>query len=175
MMSSHAHTPLISSGAVFSEDRKYRYRLWRVWDEELPRVLFVMLNPSIADEQREDPTLRRCLGFARSWGFGGLYVGNLFAYVSSRPDDLFGAGDPLGRDNNDHLSAMISECSQLICAWGNAPVIKRLGGIPDWKVLRQAGLYCIRRSKNGFPCHPLYQAITSFPLPYAFNSERTVH
>src|SRR5207237_5457574 len=68
------------SGASFSRDRRYRYRLWRRWDAARPVVAFVMVNPSTADAGRDDPTIRRCIGFARSWGYGRLEVVDLFAY-----------------------------------------------------------------------------------------------
>ncbi|TMF61888.1 MAG: DUF1643 domain-containing protein, partial [Chloroflexi bacterium] len=73
-------TPAAVRGATFSADRRYRYRLWRRWDGARPVVAFVMLNPSTADARRDDPTIRRCIGFAKSWGFGGVEVVNLFAY-----------------------------------------------------------------------------------------------
>ena len=81
---------LTASGAVFSPCERYRYKLWRVWDPARPLgcVMFLMLNPSTATDTEDDPTIRRCIGYARSWGYGGLYVGNLFAYRATDPADL---------------------------------------------------------------------------------------
>ena len=67
------------NGAIISDCGKYRYQLWRKWDPSLPVVLFIMLNPSQADASEDDPTIRRCINYAKSWGYGGIYVGNLFA------------------------------------------------------------------------------------------------
>ena len=75
-------------GAIISKDKKHRYRLWRIWDDSLPKALFIMLNPSTADVMLDDPTIRRCIGFAKSWGYGGIYVGNIFSLRSSNPKDL---------------------------------------------------------------------------------------
>ena len=73
------------SGADFSECGRYRYKLWRTWDDIRPVVMFIMLNPSTADATADDPTIRRCIGFARAWGYGGVRVGNLFAWRTPYP------------------------------------------------------------------------------------------
>ena len=84
--------------AIFSGDRRYRYLLIRRVGTSQSRVLFIMLNPSAADEVRDDPTIRRCIGFARDWGFGLLEVVNLFALMSTNPKTLLDAEDPVGPD-----------------------------------------------------------------------------
>lgn len=81
----------------------YRYNLWRVWDEQLPRVLWVMLNPSTADASQSDPTLRRILDFSKQWGYGSLEVVNLYAWRSPDPKTLLSASDPVGSFNNQHI------------------------------------------------------------------------
>ena len=90
---------LTRTGAVFSPCGRYRYKLWRVWDPDLPLgcVMFLMLNPSTATDAEDDPTIRRCIGYARSWGYGGLYVGNLFAYRATDPTALQRVDHPLVR------------------------------------------------------------------------------
>ena len=96
----------MTSGATFSDDGVYRYRLWREWDADLPSCLFIMLNPSTADATQDDPTIRRCIDYARRWGFGRLEVGNLFALRSTDPKALYAADDPVGPDNDDALMEM---------------------------------------------------------------------
>jgi hypothetical protein len=155
------------SGAVFSGDRKYRYRLWRIWDASLPAVLFVMLNPSQADEHRDDPTLRRIMGFARNWGYGGVYVGNLFPLVSPYPSDLLKASRPRGRKNEQHLIAMLQQTELLICAWGNASVLKALPYRKGSAVLRQRPAFCLGLNKGGTPRHPLYLRSDAKPIPFS--------
>lgn len=157
---------LMERGAVFSRDRKYRYRLWRIWDASLPSVLFVMLNPSHADERRDDPTLRRVMGFAREWGYGGVYVGNLFTLVSPYPSDLLKASRPRGRKNEEHLSTMLGQTELLVCAWGNATI---LNALPNWKssvVCRNAPACCLGLNRNGTPRHPLYLRSGQRPQPF---------
>ena len=110
--------PLISQGARFSDDRVYRYSLWRCWNPSQPYVMFVGLNPSTADEKDDDPTIRRCIGFCKSWGFGGLYMLNLFALRSTDPKLLKSHTDPVGADNNRALSMYAEASAWVIAAWG---------------------------------------------------------
>src|SRR5688572_14020794 len=80
--------------------------------------MFVGLNPSIADEENDDRTVRRCMGFARAWGFGGLLMANLFAWVATNPRELRGQGDPVGPANDEHLAAMAKQAALVVAAWG---------------------------------------------------------
>lgn len=77
----------MKTGANLSECRRYRFSLWRIWDEALPYALFIGLNPSTADETANDPTITRCINFAKDWGYGGIYMANLFAYRATDPSE----------------------------------------------------------------------------------------
>ena len=110
----------MTGDAILSDDRVYRYMLERTWDCRKERVLFVMLNPSTADEEEDDPTITRCLGFATRWGFGSLVVGNLFALRSPNPRELFQHSDPLGPDNDYHLQRLAEECKTIVTSWGSS-------------------------------------------------------
>ena len=88
--------------AIISQDDKYRYQLSRIWEEEKPKVLFIMLNPSTADADVDDPTIRRVVNFAKSWGYGGVFVGNLYAFRSTDPKGLRYIDNPVGEDNIGH-------------------------------------------------------------------------
>ena len=116
-------------GATFSADRRYRYRLWREWDRSRAVVAFVMLNPSTADASRDDPTIRRCIGFARAWGFGGVEVANLFALRATDPRHLRGVPDPVGPRNARSLKLALAHASLVVVAWGADPFARpvRLG------------------------------------------------
>ena len=94
----------IEKGAQFSPCKKYRYALWRTWNQDDGHVMFIGLNPSTADEFTDDPTERRCMGFARRWGFGGIYMMNLFAFRATNPLDLLFQHDPTGSENNQMLN-----------------------------------------------------------------------
>lgn len=144
---------MILSSAVFSEDRVYRYVLWRIWDGKKPIVNFIGLNPSTADETKDDPTMRRCIGFAKSWGYGGFYMTNLFGYKATKPEDLRKASDPVGIDNNKWLLEIEEKVEKVIFAWGvNGAYLNR-----DKQVLAliKKGHY-LELSKAGYPKHPLY-------------------
>src|SRR5437667_3282192 len=93
----------IEYGAIFDVNGLYRYSLWRAWSVYHPRIAFILLNPSTADEQKNDPTIRRCMGFARAWNFGSMEVVNLFAYMATDYRELFQVSDPVGAENNRFL------------------------------------------------------------------------
>lgn len=100
-------------------NQEYRYTLWRIWDDSLPYVQFIGLNPSTADEHKDDPTIRRCVGFARSWGYGAICMTNLFAWRDTKPEHMKKAIDPIGPENDSWLVAAAQEAGLKIAAWGN--------------------------------------------------------
>ncbi len=152
------HQPLKPDGCY---EATYRYRLDRAW-EAGARAVFIMLNPSTADETRDDPTIRRCTGFAKVFGCGGLVVVNLYAMRATRPADLFaaeGAGvDIIGPENDAVLRAVIADCDgPVIAAWG---AYNRVGARAEVVrgIVEDGGrtLECMGLSKHGHPRHPLY-------------------
>lgn len=142
--------------AIISDCGKYRYELSRIWDESKPKVLFIMLNPSTADADIDDPTIRRCIGFAKSWGFGGLYVGNLFAFRSPNPKDLLTEDNPVGKMNCYHLNSMSLKCDMVVCAWGNKPILNKMKAKMPLIYDKASKRHYIELSKDGTPKHPLY-------------------
>jgi hypothetical protein len=154
----------MQTGATFDSTETYRYSLWRTWNEHAPRVGFVMLNPSRADAQVDDPTIRRCIGFARSWGFGGLDVVNLFAYRTTHPQELSQVEHPIGEETDAYLIGLGDRVDRIILAWGNWG---------SWQGRdRQAltlltstkpNLHCLGMTKLGQPKHPLYLKKTLVP------------
>jgi Uncharacterized protein conserved in bacteria len=152
---------LLARDATISEDGKYRYRLSRHWDDGKPEATFVMLNPSTADAYEDDSTIRKCMGFARRWGMGGIYVGNLFAFRATDPKDMKRAADPVGPENYDHLAWICERASKnggiTICAWGaNGSHMNQertfLGWLERWSIAPMA----LRLTAKGKPEHPLY-------------------
>jgi hypothetical protein len=139
--------------AAFSRCGTYRYALWRDWDEGAPTVLFIALNPSTADHRRDDPTIRRCMGFARDWGFGRLVVANLFAYRTSEPARLRLADAPIGPRNDRWLGRLASDASLVLAAWGiHGDYLDRAEQVRS----RLPGLHCLGTTMGGSPRHPLY-------------------
>lgn len=155
------HTaPPARSAAVISTCKRYRYRLSRHWDAALPLCAFVMLNPSTADGTRDDPTIRRCVGFARAWGCGGLVVVNLFAFRSPRPSDLAIVPDPVGPENDTHVLDVCQDAAIVVAAWGAEPVARdRAEHVVQ--LLAGVRLECLGKTKGGFPRHPLYVPTTA--------------
>lgn len=142
-----------NNGASFSECRRYRYSLWRIWDKEKPLVMFIGLNPSTAKEDADDPTIRRVKAFAASWGFGGVYMMNLFSYVTPYPAQLMHYEDPVDGANDFQLKQIGKLCSEIIFAWGSFPEAKHrakevIAMFPDAKALIL--------NNDGSPRHPLY-------------------
>lgn len=143
--------------AEISDCGLYRYMLRRVWDPELGLVHWIMLNPSTADASFDDPTIRRCMAFARAWGYGGIYVSNLFAYRTTDPSLLPLLNEAcVGPDNDKWIE--LGVCWPLIvCAWGANPrAAVRAKHVV--KMLRDAGAdpRCLGTTKDGHPRHPLY-------------------
>lgn len=151
--------------AIISKDKIYRYKLSRTWDSTKPTILFIGLNPSIADENIDDPTITRCINFAKDWGYGTLLMANLFAFRSTYPKDIYLIDDPIGKDNDHYLLECVTQSDLIVACWGNngtymnrEKVITEL--IPN--------LYCLQKNKNGTPHHPLRPPRNIHPLPFNF-------
>ncbi|SUN81106.1 Uncharacterized protein conserved in bacteria [Streptococcus milleri] len=151
--------------AIISKDKIYRYKLSRTWDSTKPTILFIGLNPSIADENIDDPTITRCINFAKDWGYGTLLMANLFAFRSTYPKDIYLIDDPIGKDNDHYLLECVTQSDLIVACWGNngtymnrEKVIKEL--VPN--------LYCLQKNKNGTPHHPLRLPRNIDPVPFNF-------
>ena len=143
-----------ASSAVLSDCGRYRYRLDRKWSDG-PAMCFVMLNPSTADADIDDPTIRRCIGFAKREGCGALVVVNLFNFRSTRPEDMADADNPEGDDADLRLLEAIEEIDgPLIAAWGAHWMAKDRAA----HVTAMIGIHmvCLGKTKDGHPRHPLY-------------------
>ena len=149
------------SKAVISNCDKYRYELHREWDKDKEKVLFIMLNPSTADAHRNDLTTRRCMNFAKKWGYGGISIGNIYPYRTKKPKHLrqwmkmrFEEDYPEANDLNiSHVKAMANEADLIVCAWGG-----NHKGIPDWvsDIDSKMGLHYLELCDDGVtPKHPL--------------------
>lgn len=149
--------------AVFSPCRTWRYELWRRWNEGLSTCVFVGLNPSTADETVDDPTIRRCVNYAREWGFGSFCMLNLFAFRATDPGWMKEQADPIGPDNDVTLESVCANAGLVVAAWGvhgthrgrDRDVVER-GLLGDYAVLDV--------TKDGHPSHPLYLPKTLVPL-----------
>lgn len=147
----------IQSSAVLSPCRTYRYELWRKWgdllDDGAGYAMFVGLNPSTADETEDDPTIRRCMAFAKAWGYSGLCMTNLFAFRATDPSEMMAAYNPVGPGNDEHLTKCADSAGIVVAAWGvNGTFMDR-----DTKVKALLpNLYYLRLTKAGHPGHPLY-------------------
>lgn len=143
----------MKKSAIFSDCRSYRYVLRRSWDDGLPPLVVIGLNPSTADETVDDPTIRRCIGFAKRESYGGLVMLNLFAFRATDPRELTLAVDPVGPDNDRWLGEETLE-HNVLCAWGAHHMAD---GRESW--LRRSFVrnwMCLGKTKNGAPRHPLY-------------------
>lgn len=151
--------------AALSDDGVYRYMLGRIWDESLPKVGFIMLNPSTADADNDDPTIRRCIGFAKEWGYGGLYVTNLFAFRATNPKELLIAKNPTENTVNEnrlYIDEMVLRCDKVICAWGNSPIKSEM----KLPLFKDEKFHYLELTKDGNPKHPLYLKKDLKPVRY---------
>jgi len=174
---------MIERKTIFSPCRLYRYTLWREWSAPTPLLyhtpdphldyhpgkhdqylMVIGLNPSTADETRDDPTIRRCIGFAKQWGFGALCMTNLFAFRATDPRKMMGMKKPIGEENDRWLAACAREAGLVLAAWGcNGGFMGR-----STEVLKLVdNLHCLHETKDGFPQHPLYVRSDKQPLSYS--------
>ena len=154
-------------GAAFSPCRTYRYDLWRVWSPRGGKVAFIGLNPSTADEYTNDPTIRRCIGFAKKWGYGGMHMLNIFAYRATDPKVLKQWPTPAGPENDRFLYEIAKSSDLVVCAWGShGEYLDR--GVEVAQYLTRSGimLHCLKKTKGGHPGHPLYLRGDLEPFPY---------
>lgn len=151
----------VEKKATISECGRYRYDLWRTWGVG-PHVTFIMLNPSTADHEQDDPTIRKCIKFAKQWGFSGLVVVNLFAYRATDPKDLWKAEDPIGPLNDLYIESH-AFCGVTVAGWGAKPKVKARA---DEVCGRLKNLRTIRLTKDGYPEHPLFLPSDLQPFPW---------
>jgi hypothetical protein len=161
-------TNICTGGALFDDARVYRYRLWREWAPGAVRILWIMLNPSTADEVELDPTIRRCVGFTKRWGYGGIEICNIFALRSTDPLDLYGGWiDPIGRGNDETILSACKEASLIMAAWGvHGEFFNRGKAVEELLVNHGYEMKCLGTTKAGFPRHPLYVRGDTKPIPH---------
>lgn len=152
------------STAEYSDCEKYRYTLTRVWDEAGRKAAFIMLNPSTATEVQNDPTVERCERRARTLGFGGFRVTNIFAWRDTDPRKMRAAADPVGPENDAAIAGACDWADQIIAAWGaHGEHLER--GAKVETLLRNSGreIFHLGLTKAGHPKHPLYIAYAQQP------------
>lgn len=160
----------------FSMCRRYRYTLWREWEpvgdwmfdprpesEQRKYLMVIGLNPSIADETRDDQTIRRCIDFAKRWGFGALCMTNLFAWRDTKPAGMKRADDPVGPDNDHWLFEMSIRSGMILAAWGaHGAHLGRASTVK--KLLADRTIRCLKLNDDGSPGHPLYIPANTVPI-----------
>lgn len=159
---------LSMSGATFSACNRYRYVLWREWGSG-PWCNFIMLNPSTADAEVNDPTIERCVRRAQTLGCGALYVTNAFALRSTDPKALYAEADPVGPENDEAIRRTIGLCSLIICGWGEHCEKVRKGRADQIvAMIRHDGREpkALAINSSGAPKHPLYVGYAVQPQPF---------
>jgi hypothetical protein len=142
----------IGIGAEFGQGRKYRYCLWRIWDLSKPRVMFVGLNPSTANENKNDNTITKVIKIAKNNGFGGIYMTNLFPFVTAYPTEL-NCNYESNAINDEWLEKIYDKCSKVVFCWGNF----KSAATRSREVMKLfVHPMCLAQNKNGSPKHPLY-------------------
>ena len=164
-----AHAPA-STSATFSPCGVYRYTLGRRWDDGDGHIAYVMLNPSTADAEQDDPTIRRCIGFARSWGYSTFTATNIFALRSTDASGLGSVEDPIGAGNARAIRRAVGAADLTILAWGTS--IRHVEARILGRALRAVARACAGRptacfglTKHGHPRHPLYVRGDTAPVP----------
>lgn len=157
----------MESNVSFDETKTYRYALERNWDETKGRVLFIMLNPSSADDMSEDRTSKRCLDFAKTLGYGSLEIVNLFAYIATDRKQLLAVEKEvaIGPENENYVIRALNRADMILAAWGeNCKYHRR-----DKDIQALFGgyhIHCLGKTRQGFPRHPLYLSRDTQPIDY---------
>lgn len=159
---------MIERNTIFSQDRIYRYTLWREFEREILPILvhperqdkfvqFIGLNPSTADETLDDPTIRRCCGFAKAWGYGAICMTNLFAFRATQPKDMKAYNVPIGHENQDWILRIGKEAGLIIAAWGKDGCFKNQdANIKQLLRINKLPHFHLGLNGDGSPKHPLY-------------------
>lgn len=162
----------LGDGAALSPCWRYRYLLWRIWDQSLPIWSFGMLNPSTADHLRDDPTISRCVNRAKRAGAGGLVVWNLFAWRDTQPAAMMAASDPIGPRNDVAIRVAVANSDLNIAAWGaHGSHLNRDEAVMAMLSAEGIALSALAFTADGQPRHPLYLAATVQPRAWTY-SER---
>lgn len=155
-----------TSSAVFSPCRKWRYELWRRW-EEGPYCMFLCLNPSTADETVDDPTVRRCIRYSQAWGYSAFVMTNIFAWRDTDPADMKKAADPIGPENDVTLKRLAAAAGVVVAGWGNhGDHLGRSDQVRDMI----PNLHYLKLTGKGQPNHPLYLKKDLIPIPWKKNT-----
>ena len=161
----------MTRNAVLSACGLYRYSLGRSWGYGGRTALWVMLNPSTADAEQDDATIRRCIGFSRAWGYDGLRVVNLLAYRATHPRDMPAVlRDAIGPENDWHIERAIESASIVIAAWGATPFATSRARTVVRMITAKTDLHCLRLTKGGHPAHPVRLPASLMPIVYATRS-----
>ena len=155
--------------ATFDISRTYRYGLTRVWDRDGTRVNVLMLNPSTADAFVLDPTVRRCVSFARAWGCGSLEVTNLFAFRSTDPRAMVAYGDPVGDGNDAAILGAARRSDRVVVAWGTRGChLGRAGEVTQLLAGLGVEAEALGVTRSEQPAHPLYLGRDTLPVRWAY-------
>jgi hypothetical protein len=167
---------------IFSPDRLYRYTLWRQWsgdfwfddvepDEacagnQFKYVMFIGLNPSTADETKDDPTIRRCIAFSKAWGYGAMCMTNVFAFRATDPKVMMAHPSPVGEHNHSWILRVASKAGLVVAAWGTkGRHMHQDLNVSQWLRAIEVPIMCLRKTNDGSPEHPLYLPKTLTPIP----------
>ena len=161
----HHQSDTTHSTAIYSPCEAYRYSLTRTWDADGPRLLYILLNPSKADEIHNDPTVERCERRARALGYGAFCVTNIFAWRDTSPKDLRAAVEPIGPNNDAALTEGLAWADTVIAGWGAHGAHRDRGEqVAAWLLGGPQPIHHLGLTKEGHPRHPLYIAYAQEPI-----------
>ena len=152
----------MDSDAKLSSCGQYRYVLNRTWDDTLQTLGVVCLNPSTADAEGDDPTVRKCIALTKHWGYGGFVLVNLFAWRATDKTEIKEVDDPVGPSNDSEIETALADVEDVFVAWGNDGVyLGRSSTVREILARLGKNYFCIKQNTNNEPVHPLYQSNTS--------------
>lgn len=154
----------MKGGAYFSPCGRHRYSLLREWDASKPRMVFCGLNPSTADASTDDPTIRREIAFARSWGFGSMVKVNAYGWRSTDPKGLWTTPDPIGPRNPEFVLEWALQAKLFVACWGTNIRLRDADQLRRDLAAEGVKVYALKLTKEGHPQHPLYLPASTMPF-----------
>lgn len=162
----------VKPDAFTSDCGTYRYWLTREWNKDLPRVMFVLLNPTSLDYETDDQTVRKCIGFAKGWGYGSIEIFHLFSYITKDPEvlkniiDEKGEEAAIGAENDEWIKVAVEKADLIVLGWGNNASYFKSRREKVLKLLKGKKVKCLGTTAKKQPCHPIAQSYGTSCIDY---------
>lgn len=151
--------------SVYDDSKNYQFLLSRSWDEKLPKICWILLNPSVTSDQEDDETIHRCIEYSKRWNYGAMDIVYLFAYRTTFIKDLLNREEPVGAETDRYILDSVQKADKVVLAWGGTGNFMRRNQVV-LDQLKNKDLYCLKLLIDGNPAHPLFLPKHQLPIPF---------